>query len=448
LAGPRTRVLRRATGKADPVDTGVALFGSALTAATGNANLAFSNQRAFSYTADLGSIAYTKQGVVDNEPVYNVLVWNAGESPRPLRKDVGGSALSGIFPGISPSGDVVAFWDYSANDDALEGMALLRVWKKSKNGTVLAMQVPKANAPLLCPIVSPDDEFIAFLTNFVERGNGYYGGELGSLTLFPLEAADEEKPEDYVFPLGDAVAWRSVSFQPEYRPNVDRQFTRQISFMSNFRELGGTITLTSTLGDLYVGDLTTGTPPKGLDAPLEKGLAPGDVIPLPTTNGFVYVKGGVAWDMNDPRPYLWVPGMSVPRALDAATQGDGDGLFIRGTLRVMPISHTLSAQAGDAIMYRTNVGETAENWGGANEGEEVPEGWIRAVKVITGGETPFRVENRSYFIGAQFSPSGRILGVHDATKNVTGPTVPSPTKTSIRDMPIPTSNPPAGEPPA
>jgi hypothetical protein len=258
--------------------------------------------------------------------------------------------------------------------------------------------------------------------------------------------AQKGSVSDFVFPLGDVVAVHSVLFQPAYAASspgsaMVPQFTRQIVFMSGFVDITLTPTLAGTLGNLYVGDLTQGTPPLGLDKPLAVKIAPGRMQALPQSNGVVFVKDGAATDANPPHPYVWIPGMVVPRQIDVDDQHDGDGDFMPDSVRTFPVTTDQSPQTGDEILY-TNKNAKALKWkASTGSNPAIDEGSIRAVKIITGGESSLLVDPGATFISAQFSTDGRILGITDATPAPAAKSMTTPVSvTAIRDMPVPTTN--------
>jgi hypothetical protein len=198
---------------------------------------------AFSVTPDGNAVAFAGS---DNA----VHLWRRGRGLTTV-------SSGGRFPALTTDGETVIFFE-GAN---------LAVWNR---GSVIR-RLPAAGGQL-APLISPDNHYVAYLTDFRQRGqNAIYGRTLGTVAVISLKTPDA--PETWA----RSVAWHSVDF------GLSGETTKQISMLANCRDLTGFSTLDSAIADLVVGHPALAPTP-----PVAKAISP-YLTRLPLSNSWAFV---------------------------------------------------------------------------------------------------------------------------------------------------------------
>jgi hypothetical protein len=299
-------VINMSTGKATKVDTGVAGRASGYTPTGGVCDvdgvkpadcvLKSAFDKAYSMSADGRVVAYAKNGQV------NIAVVDyAGTAPAVSVKP---SLGAGRFPGVSPSGKRLAYFDTTSG--------ALQVYDITDPAHPVLV-TSAAAAGYLCPQFTPDDQFAAYLEKLSVRGNNAeFGNDLGTLRL--VAATNSAAPVTYA----ENVLWHSLSFWP----NDPTKTTVQLSVMGNTHDALNpqVFTATGAVGDLLV-DAPATLRPSGrtrASAPVAQSVNPSNFALLPASGGFGILTSPSVSAMATPNADIWLPASPVVRATPRA----------------------------------------------------------------------------------------------------------------------------------
>jgi hypothetical protein len=389
-------------GDLSPIDSGVVIDASVFgTDEFVGAAIAGDYLRipAFSMTPSLSAVAYTKLSGPDSTP--QLFRWPASNGTGLLYEDPTRAVpAAGIFPGISASGKVVAYFVFqpSSGPDSVSSQ-FLHVWSVETGADLYKINLPQV--PAICPKVSADDRFIAFLTNVSLSGQTGTHYALGSLRMAPVKVPAGTSANDTVLSIGVNVDWGSVRFAP----NFTNQPTTSMTFIADLRDLGGKPTLTQSAGNIYAMKLENGFP-EDFTEPIAQDIYLDFVSSLPNSNGLAFEKRGIFGADDAAHPYVWVPGMKQARQLDRDERTGYS--YKRGSLKTSAAIPSLGLRPAvrpDEVGYII----LPDPKGGA----PVTTGILRGVKVRAGGELAVDVDtaqDRQTYSNFFFDPTGRILG--------------------------------------
>jgi hypothetical protein len=252
--------------------------------------LIHSADQGFSMSQDGNRVAYEVGGT--NGQLGNVFVWDATLG---MKATIG----PGRFPGISPSGNYLAYYD--------NGMGTLVIDKldASLNITTLTTVMESGYLP---PVFSPDEAFVVFLEDLnVVGSNPTYGGDLGTVKVLTMPTI-QANALPYIY--AQNALWKSLAFQTVALPSAQPPVTTtDISIMTGMHTQDGSMANAGGIGSLLVDDLysmaSSLTP--GPYIPAAQDISPQNFGALPASGGFsalVPIPGGV----NELAMQLWVPG--------------------------------------------------------------------------------------------------------------------------------------------
>jgi hypothetical protein len=166
-------------------------------------------------------------------------------------------ATEGRFPAVTSDGQTVVYFDSDG----------IVVWKDGK-----VLRRAAAERGQLTPLISADDRYVAYLTDFRQGGlHPMYKSSLGNVAI-----ADLTDPGKAALGWGHNAAWHSVTF------DQTNGRTTQVAMVANCRDLTNVPTFDGGIADFLMGDPSV-VPP----APSVEAISP-TITPLPLSNGWVF----------------------------------------------------------------------------------------------------------------------------------------------------------------